>query len=171
MPIFTVLLFFIIFLEVSIFSLCYSFLSIYFGNENASFALILETLLTSVFAYHMLKQQGLKSFIDFQKVGQLGSSPESILLSQLTKLISAILLIVPGILTDISGLLLLCPPINKKLFGRMRKSTHHSIFTNVFQSSTQWREPHPQHQYRKKEMKPDDIIDVEVEDLSQRSSK
>ena len=171
MPFFTVLLFFIIFLEVSVFSLCHAFLSAYFGNENATFALLLETFLTGFFAYRMLKQQGLKSFIDLQKVGQFGSTPEWILLSQLANLISALLLLIPGILSDIGGLLLLYPPIKKILFNRMLPNSNNSIFSNIFQSSKQWSGYNPEHQCQNDGKGKDDIIDVEVEDLSQNGSK
>ncbi|NRA44127.1 MAG: FxsA family protein [Oligoflexales bacterium] len=168
MPFFTILLFFIIFLEVSVFSLVHTTLSVYFNSENASLTLILETILTGFLAYRMLKQQGLKSFVDLQKASQVGTSPESILISQLTNLISAILLFIPGIVSDLLALLLLYSPLKKALFARLIPTTNHTIFSNIFNNQRRWHESEPQYEPNEPKEKKvnEDIIDVEAEDLS-----
>ena len=172
MPLF-VLLFFAIFLEVSVFSLCHTALSIYFNNGNATLILLAESIITGIYAFRVLKKQGLKSFVDLQRASQIGASPESILLTQLTSLISSLLLIIPGILSDIVGLLLLFSPLKKSLFSRFNpsKPNHSSVLYNIFQSSNNWSERTSHQGHKSRQQTSEDVIDVEAEDLSQGHNK
>lgn len=171
MPFIALFLFFIIFLEVSVFSLAHTTLSFYLGSENATLALLFETVLSGLLAYRIFKQHGLRSLIDLQKAGQLGSSPESILLSQLANLVGALFLLIPGILSDISGLLILYSPLKNTFFARMRtKSPQNSVFINIFQNSSNWRQEQSQQAKQKDSSSGADIIDVEAEDLTRRKS-
>jgi len=82
---------------------------------------ILLVIITGIIGANLARSQGLHVLKEIQKDVQKGSIPTDNLLSGLLVLIGGVLLITPGILTDIVGLSLMIPAV-RKLFTKPIRS-------------------------------------------------
>lgn len=75
-------------------------------------------ILTGLLGAYLAKQQGLDTIRKAQQQMQLGQMPGDILMDGICIIIGGTLLLTPGFITDILGILLLAPPTRKifKLF-------------------------------------------------------
>ena len=62
-----------------------------------------------------MKNQGMKTFMQLQQKLAVGESPAAEMVKSVSLVIAGFLLLVPGFFTDFLGLLLLLPPIQKRL--------------------------------------------------------
>ena len=85
---------------------------------------ILLVVLTAYLGAKMVKQQGLATLAQIQKKSAQGQIPGEELFSGVCILISGVLLLTPGILTDILGFALLTPAIRKLMIVELKKRIH-----------------------------------------------
>ncbi|MCT6925634.1 FxsA family protein [Metasolibacillus sp.] len=84
------------------------------GKWLGVFATLLLVIATSLIGAFILKNKGLKSFQSLQQSIAQGKPPGVAVIETFALFISGVLLLVPGFLTDLIGLLLLMP-ITRKL--------------------------------------------------------
>lgn len=82
---------------------------------------ILLVVLTTLFGLSLFRKQSLKTMQQMQAAMQSGQPPMMDLKDSTLTSLSAILLIIPGFLTDTIGLLLLFPKVRPKLIAFLTK--------------------------------------------------
>ena len=104
-----------------IYFLLYLFLEILFSYEFAKiftpFGLFLEVLLSALVALYIIKTLHFSMLDEMQRVLKREISEEEFISIGLFKLIGGILLFIPGVFTDILGLLFMIEPI-ARLFAK-----------------------------------------------------
>ncbi|KAF7768890.1 UPF0716 protein FxsA [Pseudoalteromonas citrea] len=85
------------------------------------FATIALVVLTAVIGAKLVKQQGLSAFTNVQGQMAQGQMPASELFSGLCVIIAGVLLMTPGIMTDVIGFMLLTPAIRVHLANALVK--------------------------------------------------
>lgn len=85
---------------------------------------ILVVILTAYLGAKMVKQQGLQTVQQIQLKSASGQIPGEELFSGVCILISGVLLVTPGILTDVFGFLLLTPVVRKKMAAVLKQKIH-----------------------------------------------
>jgi len=75
---------------------------------------------TGLAGAHLTRREGARSWRAVQEQLAAGKLPTEELLGGLFVLIAGILLVTPGVLTDVAGLLLLVRPTRRALIGRVR---------------------------------------------------
>ena len=109
-----------------VYFLIYLFLEILFSYEFARvftpFGLFLEVIFSALLGFYIIQNLHLSLFEEMQKVLRREISEEEFIAAGLFRLVGAFLLIVPGVFSDLVGLLFLFEPfarwIGKKLFKR-----------------------------------------------------
>jgi len=133
-----------------VYFLVYLFLEILFSYEFAKiftpFGLFLEVLITAGIGVYILRNLHFSLAVEMQRVMRREISEEEFIASGLFKMIGAFLLIIPGVFSDILGILFLMEPFArwaaKKLFS------HKNI-----------------RKYRYKKEDDGEIIDVEIVEI------
>ncbi len=132
---------------VGIYFLVYLFFEILFSYEFARvftpFGLFLEIIFSAMVGIYVIKNLHFSFFDGFQKVLRREISEEEFVTAEFFKLIGAFLLIIPGIFSDIFGILFLFEPFGR-WFGK-----------KFFRNTTVY----------KKSPIDDDIIDVEIVEI------
>lgn len=82
---------------------------------------ILLVIITAYLGAKMVKQQGLQTYAKVQQKTAQGQLPGEELFSGVCILISGVLLLTPGIVTDILGFLLLTPAVRKQMVKELKK--------------------------------------------------
>ena len=121
-----------------IYFLIYLFLEILFSYEFARIftplGLFLEVIFSALAGIYILQNLHLSIANSMQKVMQREITQEEFLASGLFKMIGAFLLIIPGVFSDILGILFLFEPfarfVGKKLFKTRNDFSYKSHFSN-----------------------------------------
>ncbi|MFT5164066.1 MAG: UPF0716 protein FxsA [Alteromonadaceae bacterium] len=85
---------------------------------------ILLVIITAYLGAKMVKQQGLQTVQQIQQKSASGQLPAEELFSGVCILISGVLLLTPGILTDVFGFLLLTPVVRQRMVSMLKKKIH-----------------------------------------------
>ncbi|WON77253.1 FxsA family protein [Serratia sp. UGAL515B_01] len=101
------LIFLLTYIEISIFIKVAAVLSV-------AIALLL-VVFTSCVGVSLVRNQGMKTFIQMQQKLAAGESPAAEMVKSVSLVLAGFLLLVPGFFTDFLGLLLLLPPVQKSL--------------------------------------------------------
>ncbi|ORM81360.1 FxsA family protein [Mixta gaviniae] len=72
-------------------------------------------IFTSCIGVSLVKNQGVKNFMLMQQKLAQGESPAAEMIKSVSLIIAGVLLLLPGFFTDLLGLLLLLPPVQKHL--------------------------------------------------------
>lgn len=81
-------------------------------------------IFTSVLGMSLVRNQGLRNFMQMQRKIETGESPAKEMVKSISIVIAGILLILPGFFTDFLGLLFLLPPVQKLLTLRLLPHLH-----------------------------------------------
>ncbi|ATC95988.1 FxsA family protein [Pseudoalteromonas tunicata] len=81
-------------------------------------------ILTAFIGAKLVKQQGISALQNAQLQMAQGQMPTNELLAGVCIIIAGVLLLTPGIMTDIFGLLLLVPAVRAKLASQLGKNAH-----------------------------------------------
>lgn len=81
---------------------------------------VLLIIITAYVGAKMVKQQGLQTIAKIQQKSAQGQIPGEELFSGVCILISGVLLVTPGIATDVIGFLLLTPAVRKKMAQQLK---------------------------------------------------
>ncbi|MGK3143067.1 FxsA family protein [Pantoea sp. C2G6] len=76
---------------------------------------MLLVIFTSCIGVSLVKNQGMKNFMLMQEKLARNESPASEMIKSVSLIIAGFLLLLPGFFTDLLGLLLLLPPVQKHL--------------------------------------------------------
>ncbi len=76
---------------------------------------MLLVIFTSCIGVSLVKNQGMKNFMLMQEKLARNESPAAEMIKSVSLIISGFLLLLPGFFTDVLGLLLLLPPVQKHL--------------------------------------------------------
>lgn len=94
---------------------------------------------TAALGAFFAKREGLKVLRSWQGALSAGRVPEEGLTSALLVLVAGVFLITPGVLTDITGLLLLMPPVRRRIAGWIQRRffPNGAAFSTFTQAATQ----------------------------------
>jgi UPF0716 protein FxsA len=87
---------------------------------------LLLVIFTSCVGVSLVRNQGMKTFMQMQQKLAAGESPAAEMVKSVSLVLAGFLLLVPGFFTDFLGLLLLLPPIQKSL--TLKLMPHLSIY-------------------------------------------
>lgn len=96
-------------------------LLIYLGRHVGILETLGLALATSVFGAALAKQQGLRVVQQWQRAQAEGRVPEEGLVSGMLVLVGAALLVLPGFISDVVGLLFLLPPTRMLIAAIIRR--------------------------------------------------
>lgn len=85
---------------------------------------LLLVVFTSCIGVSLVRNQGVKTFIQMQRKIESGESPAAEMVKSVSLVLSGFLLLVPGFFTDFLGLLLLLPPVQKSLTVKLMPHLH-----------------------------------------------
>lgn len=102
-----------LFVLFTVLSLLELFLLVKIGGEIGVGPTLLLILVTGVLGAWLTKREGLRVFREYQRAIQELRMPDEGLTSGLLLLVGGGLLIAPGVLSDICGLLLMIPPVRR----------------------------------------------------------
>jgi UPF0716 protein FxsA len=105
------------------------FVLISVGELIGGFFTILLVIITALIGSKLLKQQGWSTMAKAQNVVAAGQSPAFEMLEGVVILISAVLLLTPGFITDIAGLLGLMPMSRAYFIKQFLQKNAQKIFT------------------------------------------
>lgn len=91
------------------------------GTVIGALPTVVLIVLTAMVGSALVRQQGLKTLLEAQQRMQLGEMPARELLGGMLLALAGLLLIVPGFVTDLLGLLLLLPPLRGRLADKLVK--------------------------------------------------
>lgn len=94
----------------------------------------------SIFGAWLLRQQGLHTFNKVQAAFNQGRTPVGEMMDGFFLVLAALLMITPGLLTDVMGFLLLIPSA-RRMLGSLahRWAMSHTVKTQFYQSSSEFR--------------------------------
>lgn len=110
------LLFLLVWIEISLF--------IQITHAIGVVLTMLLAIFTSFIGISLVKNQGIKNFTLMQQKIIVGESPALEMVKSVSLIISGFLLLLPGFLTDFTGLALLLPPIQKNLMLKLIPYLH-----------------------------------------------
>lgn len=105
------ILFLVAWIEISVF--------IQVANVLGVLLTLILVILTSCMGVSLVKNQGIKNLALMQQKLSRGESPAAEMVKSVSLILAGILLILPGFFTDLVGLLLLLPPVQKRLTVKM----------------------------------------------------
>ncbi len=106
--------FFVLLIEIAIFILV--------GSLIGVFLTLLLVAITMIIGFSLLKKQSAKTMQQMQEAMQSGKMPNLDFIQHSIKSIAAILLIIPGFLTDLIGILLFLPKARPMIIGLFTKT-------------------------------------------------
>lgn len=84
-------------------------------------------IVSAVWGFSLARREGLRVLRRWQKAVAQRQVPEEGLMSGLLVLVGGVLFIVPGVLTDVLGLVLLAPPGRRWIAGRVRRRLERAV--------------------------------------------
>ncbi|WP_337261569.1 MULTISPECIES: FxsA family protein [unclassified Serratia (in: enterobacteria)] len=90
---------------------------------------LLLVVFTSCVGVSLVRNQGMKTFIQMQQKLAAGESPAAEMVKSVSLVLAGFLLLVPGFFTDFLGLLLLLPPVQKSL--TLKLMPHLSVYRSA----------------------------------------
>ncbi|WP_145530792.1 FxsA family protein [Yersinia alsatica] len=85
---------------------------------------LLLVILSSCVGISLVRNQGIKTFMQMQQKLAAGESPAAEMVKSVSLVLAGFLLLIPGFFTDFLGLLLLLPPIQKSLTLKLMPHLH-----------------------------------------------
>ncbi|MBO1518373.1 FxsA family protein [Oceanisphaera sp. DM8] len=94
------------------------FVFIEVGSEIGALSTVALIVLTAVVGISLVRIQGFQTLMEAQRKINVGETPAREMLSGMMLALSGLLLLLPGFVSDIGGILLLLPPIRNLLVER-----------------------------------------------------
>lgn len=95
------------------------FVFIEVGSELGAWLTIALIILTAVIGLSLVRIQGFYTLMEVQRKINLGEPPAREMLSGIMLAVSGVLLVLPGFVSDLGGLILLLPPVRNALATRL----------------------------------------------------
>ncbi|CAM4074210.1 FxsA family protein [Pseudoalteromonas byunsanensis] len=155
---------FVLFVVVPIIEIA---LLIQVSDVIGGFATIALVILTAILGAKLVKQQGLSAYSDVQGQMARGQMPASELFTGLCVIIAGVLLMTPGIMTDVLGFMLLTPAIRSILAKALMKKMTVKMHTTMQHSQNAYTEHEQAEPFEHKEQqsnnRPSNTIEGEYE--------
>lgn len=90
---------------------------------------LLLVVFTSCVGVSLVRNQGMKTFIQMQQKLAAGESPAAEMVKSVSLVLAGFLLLIPGFFTDFLGLLLLLPPVQRSL--TLKLMPHLSVYRSA----------------------------------------
>lgn len=103
------------------------------GNIVGPYAVIAMIFLTGFLGAYLVRMQGLMTMRKISEQLQQGQMPAKEILSGVVLLIVGALLVTPGLITDVTGFLLLIPPIRMQVVGLIQARMERWVMKNAVQ--------------------------------------
>ncbi|PLR36371.1 membrane protein FxsA [Chimaeribacter californicus] len=100
-------IFLLVYIEISLF--------IQVAHVLGVFMTLLLVIFTSGVGVSLVRNEGMKTFMQMQQKLAQGESPAAEMVKSVSLVLAGFLLLLPGFFTDFLGLLLLLPPVQKRL--------------------------------------------------------
>lgn len=133
------------------------------GSEIGVLATLGLIILSAVLGFSMLRRQGLSLLNQMKAETAAGRTPEREIIHGTLLIFAGILLIIPGFLTDIIGLLLFIPIVRDLIWNHFLRNR--VVMAGNFQAGSASYSSYSQRTYTQD----DDIIDLDPEDYSSTS--
>jgi UPF0716 protein FxsA len=104
------------------------------GTVIGALPTVILIVLTAMIGSSLVRSQGLKTLMEAQQRMQVGEMPARELMGGMMLALAGLLLIVPGFVTDLLGLLLLLPPLRSRLADKLIKGVRVQGAMGGFQS-------------------------------------
>lgn len=114
-------MFFRLFLLFTLVPLLELFLLLRIGSLIGAGSTLLLVIATGVAGAWMARKEGLRSWLAVQRELGAGRFPGEELLHSLLILVAGVVLVTPGVLTDLAGICLLARPLRQGLIRRLRE--------------------------------------------------
>ena len=88
------------------------------GAEIGALSVILWTVLSAILGVALIRHQGLATMQNAQLQMQSGQTPEASVFDGVIIFIAGLMIMLPGLITDVLGLLILLPPVRKLLLEK-----------------------------------------------------
>ncbi|MCG8708779.1 FxsA family protein [Brenneria sp. 4F2] len=85
---------------------------------------LLLVVFTSCVGVSLVRNQGVKTIVQMQQKMASGESPAAEMVKSVSLVLAGFLLLIPGFFTDFLGLLLLLPPVQKRLTLKLMPHLH-----------------------------------------------
>ncbi|MBJ7222533.1 MULTISPECIES: FxsA family protein [unclassified Brenneria] len=85
---------------------------------------LLLVVFTSCVGVSLVRNQGMKTIVQMQQKMASGESPAAEMVKSVSLVLAGFLLLIPGFFTDFLGLLLLLPPVQKRLTLKLMPHLH-----------------------------------------------
>lgn len=114
------------------------------GTEIGALSVVLWTVLSAILGVAMIRHQGLATMQNAQLQMQSGETPEASVFDGVLMFIGGLMVMLPGLITDFFGLLILIPPVRqflleKSLSGiKMRAKYRYQNGSQVYEG--EWQE-------------------------------
>jgi UPF0716 protein FxsA len=108
------------------------------GQELGFWTTLWLVVLTTVAGIALAKRQGLRTIANINADLAAGRAPTTAMADGALILAASALLITPGFLTDVLGLVLLIPPVRRILRGVVTRWFQRRIVVSGFPASTTW---------------------------------
>lgn len=95
------------------------FVFIKVGSELGAWTTIALIVLTAVVGLSLVRIQGFYTLMEVQRKINLGEPPAREMLSGIMLAVSGVLLVLPGFVSDLGGIILLLPPVRNALVTRL----------------------------------------------------
>lgn len=95
------------------------FVFIEVGSAIGAWSTIVLILVSAMVGLSLVRIQGLQTLMEVQRKVSLGEPPAREMLGGIMLAVSGLLLVLPGFVSDIMGLLLLLPPVRQALAERL----------------------------------------------------
>ncbi len=91
------------------------------------FPTVLLVLFTGIAGATLVRRQGLATFLEIQQEMSIGNVPAPQMMDGIMILISGALLVTPGMITDVTGFLLLIPFVREKIRFWLKKKLEEKV--------------------------------------------
>ncbi len=118
-----------LFLAFTIIPVVELYLLIEIGSVIGSLNTVLIIILSGISGAYLARMQGMNTMVKLQKSLQQGIMPKEEIIDGIIIFVAGIVLITPGFVTDITGLLLLFPA-TRNVFKRFIRSKIDSLISN-----------------------------------------
>lgn len=108
------------------------YLLITIGQSLGAAATVALVLVTGLVGASLAKREGSRVLRNWQQSLERGEMPKEGVTSSLLVLVGGVLLVTPGVVTDLTGLLLLVPWSRRAVAGVVRKRLEHRFETRTF---------------------------------------
>jgi UPF0716 protein FxsA len=105
------------------------------------FTALFTVIAVSFVGFALVKREGVRTLGRFRFQARQGQLPSGELADAVALLIAGGLLLLPGLITDAAGLLLLVPPVRALLRGRLLRTARHRSGTVIIDVELPHREP------------------------------